>query len=221
MSLAIIGTPIGHLDDLGLRALRILKEADVLITEERKVGSQLLRHHGVTGKDLYELNEHTAPNELKDLLKICQEKKVALISDGGTPGFCDPGADLVAICRKHQVSVFSVPGPSSLMAFLSICGKRLDQFIFRGFISVQTEVRKQQLISLSQNTLPVVLMDTPYRLQKLLKEIRQFCSDPEIILGINLAHPDEKLFEGKVSRVLKQLPVPKAEFVLVILPQRV
>ena len=139
MSLFVIATPIGHYPDLGHRSLEILKKCPIIITEERKEGSRLLRHFGIAGRQLEELNEHSSKEDLGELVKLCKSGEVALISDAGTPGFCDPGADLVALCRKQAISVKSVPGPSSLMALLSICGRRIDQFYFRGFISPKTE----------------------------------------------------------------------------------
>ena len=218
MSLAVIATPIGNSNDLGIRALQVLREADLIITEERKIGTRLLRFHGIVGKSLEELNEHSGEEEIKSLADACKIHSVALISDAGTPGFCDPGSRLVKICRKRKIKVFSVPGPSSLMALLSICGQRIDQFFFRGFISANTEERRIQLEELKSTRVPVVLMDTPYRLRKLLREIEEILPRHSLVLGHSLSQAEETFLEGTASEVLKLLVVEKAEFVLIILP---
>ncbi|MCB0365118.1 MAG: methyltransferase [Bdellovibrionaceae bacterium] len=218
MSLFVIATPIGHYQDLGHRALEILHQCSVIITEERKEGSRLLRHFGISGRQLEELNEHTNNEGLAELVALCTSQDVALISDAGTPGFCDPGADLVSLCRKKGVQIQSVPGPSSLMALLSISGRRLDEFYFRGFISPKTEERIEQLRQLKSTKVPVVLMDTPYRLKKMLTELDGELGEHTVLLGLNLSQENEVFLEGRPGRVLKDLPCDKAEFVLILLP---
>lgn len=220
MSLYVIATPVGHNDDMGLRALSILREVEVIITEERKEGSKLLRHHGISGIPLEVLNEHTDREDVDRLVEICRTRSTALISDAGTPGFCDPGAELVSRCRKAGIRVQSVPGPSSLMSLLSICGHRLDQFFFRGFISAKTEERVSQLAELKNVKIPVVLMDTPYRLKKILAELAVSHPENLILLGLNLSQVEEEVLEGTPKKVLSQLKVDKAEFVLILLPSK-
>lgn len=220
MSLYVIATPIGNNDDMGLRALSILREVEVIITEERKEGSKLLRHHGISGIPLEVLNEHTDREDMDRLVEICRTRSTALISDAGTPGFCDPGAELVSRCRKAGIRVQSVPGPSSLMSLLSICGRRLDQFFFRGFISAKTEERISQLAELKNVKIPVVLMDTPYRLKKILAELAVSHPENLILLGLNLSQAEEVFLEGTAKKILSQLKVDKAEFVLILLPSK-
>lgn len=220
MSLYVIATPIGNNDDMGLRALSILREVEVIITEERKEGSKLLRHHGISGIPLEVLNEHTDREDIDRLVEICRTRSTALISDAGTPGFCDPGAELVSRCRKAGIRVKSVPGPSSLMSLLSICGRRLDQFFFRGFISAKTEERISQLAELKNVKIPVVLMDTPYRLKKILSELAVSHPEHLILLGLNLSQAEEEFLEGTAKKILSQLKVDKAEFVLILLPSK-
>lgn len=218
MSLYVIATPIGNNDDMGLRALNILREVEVIITEERKEGSKLLRYHGISGVPLEVLNEHTDREDINRLLEICRTKSTALVSDAGTPGFCDPGAELVSRCRKAGVKIQSIPGPSSLMSLLSICGYRLDQFLFRGFISAKTEERISQLSELKNVKIPVVLMDTPYRLKKILGELAVSHPENLILLGLNLSRSDEVFLEGNAKKILSLLKVDKAEFILILLP---
>lgn len=218
MSLYVIATPIGNPEDISLRAQRLLNESDIVIGEEAKPTRRLLKSIGVPPqKDIHLLNEHSSQNDLQDLLSLCRKKTVALISDCGTPGFCDPGAHLVALCRKNKVPVSSVPGPSSLMALLSVCGHRLDRFYFQGFLPSKTEDRKIRLKSLQNQSEPLVIMDTPYRLKKTLEECNDHFPKRTLVLGMKMSQEEETVLQGTACSLLKSLPFEKAEFILLIL----
>ena len=217
MSLYVIATPIGNPEDISLRAKRLLDESDVVIGEEAKPTRRLLKSIGVPPqKDIHLLNEHSSREDLEELLKICKQHQVALVSDCGTPGFCDPGAHLVALCRGNKVPVFSVPGPSSLTALLSVCGHRLDQFYFQGFLPAKTEERTRRLKALASQKGPLVIMDTPYRLKKTLEQCREYFPKRKLILGMRMSQEDETVLEGSAQQLLKNLPFEKAEFVLIV-----
>lgn len=143
MALWLVATPIGNAQDISARALECLKNAETIILEEFKESTTFLRSHGISGKKYEQLNEHSKAEDIENLAKLCAEKDIPLITDCGTPGFCDPGADLVRACRKKNIPVRTLPGASSLMAILSLSSVRLDQFVFRGFISAETEIRKK------------------------------------------------------------------------------
>ncbi|MCB0419748.1 MAG: methyltransferase [Bdellovibrionales bacterium] len=218
--LYVVATPIGCPEDLSLRALDLLRRADLVIGEERKVVTQLLKHWEATGRPIELLNEHSDEADLDHLVSLCKTNEtVVLISDCGTPGFCDPGADLVNRCRKEKIPVTSVPGASSLMALLSQSGFRLDQFFFRGFLPAKTDLRKEALEELQNFRWPVVLMDTPYRLERTLSELAQGgFSDRKIVLGLKLTQEEEKVLEGTASGLLKDIEGEKAEFILILFP---
>ncbi len=218
MSLYVVATPIGNPEDLSLRARRLLQEADLIIVEEAKEARRLLKSLDLPLKPMKELNEHSRKEDLSELIEDCKNSNVALISDCGTPAFCDPGADLVKACRQNGVTVHSAPGPSSLMTFLSLLGERLDQFYFRGFLPAKTELRVEALREIKQKRQNTILMDTPYRMIKLLNELKDQLGDPQIILGIELSMENEAIYSGKVSKVLKELKSEKAEFVLLLKP---
>ncbi len=218
MSLYVIATPIGHPEDIGLRAKRLLDESDIIIGEEAKPTRRLLKSVGLSPqKKIHLLNEHSTKEDLQALLNLCRSKTVALISDCGTPGFCDPGARLVALCRQNKVSINSIPGPSSLTALLSVCGHRLDQFYFQGFLPAKTEERQKRLKYLENLKDSLVIMDTPYRLKKTLEECQKYFPQRTLVLGLKMSHNDETVLQGLASKLLKSLPFDKAEFVLLIL----
>lgn len=219
MSLYVIGTPIGHPDELSIRAKELIAQLDVLICESRKETSKLLRQMDVRPKEYEELSEHSRDGDFADLVELCRNKSVGLVSDCGTPAFCDPGARLVKMCRKEGIDVRSVPGPSSLMAFLSVCGEELDEFYFKGFLSQKTEERQKQINELRRTMkVPVILMDTPYRMKKLLTDLKDGWGDATLVLGCQLGFDDEIVLKGSAAEVLGNLPFEKAEFILLVIP---
>ncbi|WP_413290253.1 16S rRNA (cytidine(1402)-2'-O)-methyltransferase [Bdellovibrio sp. HCB337] len=214
--LYVVATPIGDVSEISLRALEVLKNAEVVICESTKEASKLLRAHGITGKTYELLNEHTTADEVKTLADLCTEKNVALVSDCGTPGFCDPGANLVKLCRQKKILVKSVLGASALMGLLSLSGERLDQFIFRGFLPAETEARRKALQEIQKEKRPMVLMDTPYRLKKTLGDLQEFFPKRRALLALNLSQEEEKILEGTAESLIKQLPYDKAEFMILL-----
>lgn len=217
MSLQIVATPIGHPEDITLRAVRALREAEAIVGEERKPLFAMLKSLDIPRPELIEyLNEHTSDEDLKPLLELCKTKRVVLVSDCGTPVFCDPGSRLISLCRKNNIEVSSAPGASSLMVLLSLSGNPLKEFYFRGFLPAKTEHRREAIGQLKRHTCPIILMDTPYRLKALLRDLKEFMGDYNLLLGLDLTAPEEKIFDGPLRKLnLDQLP-DKAEFILMI-----
>lgn len=214
--LYVIATPIGDQNEISLRALEILKKVDVVICESTKETAALLRHHQITGKKYEILDEHSKADDLIDLIKICLNQDVALVSDCGTPGFCDPGADLISLCRQKKIPVKSVLGPSSLMGLLSLAGLKVPEFLFRGFIPAENEARKKAWMQLQKENRAIVLMDTPYRLQKMMTELTEYMKDRQILLCMNLSQDNECILEGRPHQVKTQIPYEKAEFMILV-----
>lgn len=218
--LTLVATPIGNDQDISFRALELLKNVEVIVLEEFKESTRFLRAHGISGKTYEQLNEHSTADDLKRLVDLCEKQDVALITDCGTPGFCDPGADLVRECRHRKIVVRTFPGASSLMGLLSLSSQRLDQFVFRGFLPAENEARKKAWMDLQKENRAIVLMDTPYRFQKMLAETNEFFGDRQILLTLDLTQTTEKILEGSPSQVLKSELPAKAEFMLLIYPRK-
>lgn len=219
MPLYLVATPIGNSQDISARALQILRDADLIILEEFKESTQFLRSQNISGKSYDQLNEHSTPEDLQRLWRLCQNQKVALITDCGTPGFCDPGAELVKLCRKNKIEVKTILGASSLMGLLSLSSRRLDQFIFRGFLPAENEARKKSWLELQKENRAIILMDTPYRLNKMMTELTGYFVERRVLLTIDLSHENEKVFEGLPLEILPQIEGLKAEFMLLIYPR--
>lgn len=216
--LYVIATPIGVHTDISSRAVEVLKSCTAIIGEEHKNASKFLKFSGVPQKEIYILNEHSRPADLNELIELAKSQDVALVSDCGTPGFCDPGADLVRLCRAKKIRVQSIPGPSSLTSFLSVCGHRLDQFFFRGFLPAENTERARELEKLKSARVPTIVLDTPYRLKKILEDWRAVSPGSKLVLGLELSTDNEQILEGTADNLLKTLTIEKAEFVLLILP---
>ncbi|MGE0764469.1 MAG: SAM-dependent methyltransferase [Bdellovibrionales bacterium] len=216
MALYVVATPIGNQEDLSPRAKQILGACHVVIGEEFREASTLLKRHDIVGKTLEQLNEHSTPADLKLLVELCRNQDVALISDCGTPSFCDPGADLVAACRAQNIRVVSVPGVSSLMAFLSLCGQRLDEFYFRGFLPANREARASAIKELKGEMRPIILMDTPYRLGRLLEELAEKMPERLATIGMDLTSEKEAVKVAPLAQLAKIFAETKAEFLLLL-----
>jgi len=220
MPLSVVAVPIGNPGDITLRAIEVLRTADVVIGEERREVSKLLKSLGIENKPIELLNEHSSEADVNQLLELVREKKVALVSDCGTPGFCDPGAKLVAACRREGLTATPVPGASSLMCLLSIAGHDLREFLFRGFLPAEREARNEALRELDREERPFILMDTPYRMSRLLAELAERWPERTAVLGCDFTQPTETILEAKLKKLPEMVGSRKAEFIIAVFPDR-
>lgn len=216
--LYIVATPIGHPKDITLRALDVLKKVDAIICEEYRQGSRTLHKLGVEEKELLTLNEHNETQEARVIMgRLAKGETLALISDAGTPVFADPGQHLLKLVYQNGIPVTPIPGPASLMAALSLCDFSIERFIFAGFPPRKTEQREGFLRKFASETMPVILMDTPYRLTKLLTEVQSvFGKSQDILLACDLTLKKESIFRGKVGDILPKVSGQKREFMLIL-----
>lgn len=221
--LYIVATPIGNPQDITLRAIETLRSVDAVICEERKDGSRLLKQLEIIGKPLIELNEHNESDMIQQvLIELMNGRSMALVSDCGTPVFSDPGKQLLKLMAEMRIKVVPVPGASSLTAALSVCPFDMENFTFLGFLPPKTEQRAAVLQKHKFSECPLILMDTPYRLVKLLDEVsRTFGRQQQIFLALDLTLPSEMTYLGMVQDVAAQVQGRKAEFILILdRPQR-
>lgn len=219
--LYVVATPIGDTQEISLRALEILKQTQNIICESTKETSKLLKQHGISGKTYHVLDEHSQEEDLKALLEICQKQDAALVSDCGTPVFCDPGSRLIMLCREKNIPIRSVLGASSLMGLLSLSSQKITQFVFRGFISAETEQRQRDLIELKKEKRAIVLMDTPYRLKKMMDELKTHFPKRKALLVLDLSMESELILEDYIERLALALPADrKAEFMILIYAEK-
>lgn len=214
--LSILATPIGRTDEITLRSLDLLKNADVIICESTKETSKLLKQYEIKAKKYEVLNEHTTADEVQQLFNTYRDQQVVLVSDCGTPNFCDPGFQLVSHYRKNNLKIQTSLGASSLMGLLSLSSQRLYQFYFRGFLPAENVQREKEWQTLKKNKEAFVIMDTPYRLKKMLDECVTYLDDRTILLAVNLSQEDESIFEGSPKKVKSLNKHEKAEFMILV-----
>lgn len=213
MGLFLLATPIGHKNDITLRALNCLKETKIIIGEEAKTLRRRLSDWSISPreKEIYKLNEHSASEDVEELLDLCVNNDVALVTDCGTPSFFDPGFKLVKLCQENHVAVKSYPGVSSMTALFPFLKTKTESFDVVGFPPRETEERKVFFKSLNKKDKPSLLLDTPYRLMKTFEEMNLYCPKVQCTVGINLTCEDELVAYGTPQEILKQISHLKKE----------
>ena len=222
-TLYLVATPIGNLEDITLRAVRTLKECDVVAAEDTRRTGQLLRHLG-TSKPLlsyFQFNEARRSDEIVERLQ--RGEKVALVTDAGTPGISDPGERVVRAAVAAGLRVESVPGPCALVAALTASGLPTGEFHFIGFLPHKSGQRRKQLEALKTFAGTLVLYESPYRVEKLLGELVEVFPDRTVVLARELTKRFEEYLRGTPAQLLEQARTRtlKGEFVVLIGPEKV
>lgn len=216
--LYIVPTPVGNLEDITLRALSVLREADLILAEDTRTSGVLLQHFGIKGKLLshHKFNEHQTVGMVKE--KLLAGMKVALISDAGTPGISDPGFLLARECAREGVEVQTLPGATACIPALVSSGLPCDRFCFEGFLP-QKKGRRTLLESLTQETRTMIFYESPRRLVKTLGQFAEvFGPDRECSVAREISKLHEEHCRGSLAQVLDHFKVeePKGEIVIVV-----
>ena len=216
--LYVVATPIGNLEDVTLRALRILREVSLIAAEDTRRTSKLLQHYSISTPttSLHEHNEHVKTPRLVSQLQSGQS--IAVVSDAGTPAVSDPGARLVAAAHAAGLQVVPVPGASAVTAAISAAGLEDARFAFGGFPPDRSKARTQWLEWLLSQTIPVVFFEAPHRIQRTLDALGELAPTRRLALGRELTKAHEEYGIRPISEWLQAPPNQKGEFVLVLLP---
>ena len=216
--LYIVATPIGNLGDITLRAIDTLKAVDLIAAEDTRHTKILLDKYGIrTPTTSY--FEHNKVQKGDYLLKALKEgKSIALVSDAGTPGISDPGYAIIRLCLESGINVVPIPGPSGLIAALTISGKPTDQFTFVGFLSPKPIKRKNQLAKLREEGRTIVLYESVHRIEKLLNDVLEVFGDTQLVVAREVTKKFEEIRREKVSLSIEHFKTnkPKGEFVVII-----
>ncbi len=199
--LYVVATPIGNLEDVTLRALRVLREVDVVAAEDTRRTRILLQHHGIA-KPLvayHDAVERTRAPALVERLR--RGERVALVSDAGTPGIADPGYHLVRQALASGVQVVPVPGPSAVAAITSVAGLPVDRFAFEGFLPNRSAARRRRLGDLAREERALVFLEAPTRVVAMLGDALSALGDREVVVGRELTKLHEEILRGRVSEV--------------------
>ncbi len=219
-TLYLVATPIGNLEDITLRGLRVLRECDVVAAEDTRRSGQLLKHFGISKPLLsyFQFNEAKRSEEIIERLR--RGEKVALVTDAGSPGISDPGERVVRAARAAGLRVEAVPGPCALVAALTASGLPTDEFHFIGFLPHKSGQRRNKLEALREFAGTLVLYESPYRVEKLLGELAECFPERQVVLARELSKKFEEFLRGQPAELLalaKQRTL-KGEFVVLIGP---
>ncbi len=217
-TLHLVATPIGNMEDITIRALRILKESDLIAAEDTRRTQKLLSHYGIS-RPLISYYEHNEEKRIPTLLKaLLAGRNVAVVSDAGSPGINDPGYRLVRQAVAQGLPVTGIPGPSSLVLSLSLSGLPSDRFTFYGFLPRTRAGRKKLLTDISQVPHTLLFFESPHRIIKSLEQILEVLGNREAAFCRELTKRFEQIERGKVAELIEKLKArpPKGEFCLVV-----
>jgi 16S rRNA (cytidine1402-2'-O)-methyltransferase len=214
--LYVVATPIGNLEDVTLRALRTLREVDLIAAEDTRRTTKLLQHYSISTPttSLHQHNERRRTPAIVAQLQAGQS--VALVTDAGTPVVSDPGADLVAAAHQAGIKVEPIPGASALMAALSASGFLADQFVFAGFPPPRANARKRWLAEVLSDTRTTILYEAPHRIRQTLADMLEVAGDRTIALGRELTKMHEELVIRPISTHLQNMDEGRGEYTLVV-----
>ena len=204
-TLYLVSTPIGNLEDITLRALRVLKEADVIAAEDTRHSLKLLNHFGISKPMVSYWGEKEKTKSEEVLKKLLGGESVALVSDAGTPGISDPGAILVGKALEEGVEVVPVPGPSALVTALSISGLSTEEFTYIGFLPSKKGQRQRKLGDLSLEPRTLVFFESPHRVIDTLIDMEKMLGNRKTALIKELTKLYEKVYRGGLSEILDTL----------------
>jgi len=216
--LYICGTPIGNLEDITLRALKILKKVKLIAAEDTRHTKKLLNHYQINTKvtSYYEYNKFKKAPYLLEILKNGQD--IALVSDAGMPGISDPGYILINLTLKNNIKIIPVPGVSALITALVVSGLPTDKFVFEGFLPRKIKERKRYYKSIENEERTIIFYETPHRLKKALKDMLDVWGERKIVIARELTKMYEEIIRGNLSQVITEINTKeiKGEITLVV-----
>ena len=216
--LYVVGTPIGNLEDITYRAVRILSEVDFICAEDTRVTVKLLNHFEIK-KPLVSYHEHSASYVSQSIIERLQAgESCAVVTDAGMPCISDPGEDLVRICRDLDIAVEAVPGPTAMATAAAICGLPASRFSFEGFLSVTKKQRFTHLKSAAKDTHTLIFYEAPHKLRATLEDMLKYFGNRRISLCRELTKLHEEVLRTTISEAIEyyELNSPRGEYVLVV-----
>jgi 16S rRNA (cytidine1402-2'-O)-methyltransferase len=213
--LYVIATPIGNLEDISLRALRLLQEVKLIAAEDTRTTRHLLNAHDIK-TPLTSYHEHSKRAKLDYLLYYLETEDLALVSEAGMPGLSDPGYDIIVAAIERGISVVPIPGASAVITALAVSGLPSDQFDYVGFLPRRKGQRQRLLMSIVEESRTIVAFETPHRLSEALRDIEEILGNRRISVCRELTKIHEEIFRGRVSQAREYFVEPRGEFTLVI-----
>ncbi|HAZ48887.1 MAG TPA: 16S rRNA (cytidine(1402)-2'-O)-methyltransferase [Cyanobacteria bacterium UBA11369] len=217
--LYLVGTPIGNLEDMTFRAVRILQAVDLIAAEDTRHTGKLLHHFQITTPQI-SYHEHNQKARIPELIgKLRQGKALALVTDAGMPGISDPGYELVKACIEANIAVVPIPGVTAAITALSAAGLPTDRFVFEGFLPAKGQARKQRLAELKIESRSIILYESPHRLRQTLSDLATVLGENgQIVLARELTKLHEEFWRGSIKDAIAHYITrePQGEFTLVL-----
>ncbi len=220
-TLYLCGTPIGNLEDITLRTLRLLKECDLIAAEDTRQTVKILNHYGIE-KPMISYHEHNKSTAgIKIIQKLEEGQNICLVTDAGMPGISDPGEDLVRLCYEYGIEVTASPGPVACITALVISGLPTRRFAFEAFLPTDKKERKNILESLKNETRTIILYEAPHRLKETLEELYKYLGDRNVACIRELTKKFEEVKKDSLLNLISYYRenLPKGEFVILIEPK--
>ena len=215
-NLYIIATPIGNLEDITLRAIRILKEVDLIAAEDTRHTLKLLNHLEIS-KPLISYHRHNEEIRTEELIKELKTgKNIGLVSDAGTPGICAPGEEIIKKCIEESIKVVPIPGACAMINALITSGISTKEFIFLGFLPLNKKSRKEKLEEIKNANKTIILYEAPHKLKNTLNDLSDILQSREVVLARELTKIHEEYIRGTVKELMEKTDNLKGEMILII-----
>jgi 16S rRNA (cytidine1402-2'-O)-methyltransferase len=211
----VVATPIGNLEDISLRALRLLKQVKLIAAEDTRTTRRLLNFYDIK-TPLTSYHEHNKRTKLDYILGRLQKEDIALVSEAGMPGLSDPGYELISAAIERGIPVVPIPGPSAVITALVVSGLPTDQFLYLGFLPRRRGEKRRLLKSLADEPRTLVAFEAPHRLVESLNDALEILGDRQAAVCRELTKVHEEIFRGRLSQAKKRFTRPRGEFTLVI-----
>lgn len=214
--LYLVATPIGNLEDITLRAIRILKEVDVIVAEDTRHTLKLLNYFEIK-KTLISYHRHSKEEKVEEIIELLKKgSNVALVSDAGTPVISDPGEDIVKKAIKNDIQIIPIPGACALICGLITSGLDSKEFTFLGFLSQNKKLKKEQLERINNITNTIILYEAPHKLLETLKDLEPIIDKRKVVLAREITKIHEEYIRGTIPEIINKIKEPKGEFVIII-----
>lgn len=214
--LYLVATPIGNLEDITLRALRILKEVDLIAAEDTRQTLKLLNHYEIN-KPLISYHRHNEETKSEILIeKLRNGENIALVSDAGTPGICDPGEEVIKKAIEDNIEVIPIPGACAMINALIVSGISTKEFEFLGFLPLNKKLRRQKLKEIEKSNRTIIIYEAPHKMKTTLDDLKEILKDRKIVLARELTKIHEEFIRKSIDELLSEIDTIKGEMILII-----
>ena len=214
--LYVVATPIGNLEDITLRAINVLKNVDLIAAEDTRHTLKLLNHLEIS-KPLISYHRHNEENRQDIIIeKLLEGQNIAIVSDAGTPGICDPGEVVIKTCIENNINVIPIPGACAMINALIVSGISTKEFNFLGFLPLNKKTRKQKLLEIEKCTKTIIIYEAPHKLKSTLQDLKDILGERKVVLARELTKIHEEFIRNNISNILDNIDEIKGEFVILV-----